>query len=50
MTVIDPERQFVYSEEMVVSKSRNSPFLGASLTGKAVLTIVEGAVVFDDLG
>ncbi|MEJ2689114.1 MAG: dihydroorotase [Deltaproteobacteria bacterium] len=35
VTVIDPERQFVYSEEMVVSKSKNSPFIGASLVGRA---------------
>jgi len=49
VTVIDPKRQFVYSEEKVVSRSRNSPFLGATLTGKAVLTIVEGVVVFEDM-
>lgn len=49
ITVIDPKRQFVYSEEMVVSKSRNSPFIGTSLTGRAVLTMVDGHVVYDGM-
>lgn len=49
ITVIDPNRQFVYTEEKVVSKSMNSPFIGAALTGRAVLTMVEGQVVYDAL-
>lgn len=49
VTVIDPARQFVYSEDMVVSKSRNSPFIGASLTGRAVLTMVGGCVAYNIL-
>jgi len=48
VTVIDPNRRFIYSEEAIVSKSRNSPFLGSSLTGKAVLTIMGGRVTFND--
>lgn len=49
VTVIDPERQFVYSEDQVVSKSKNSPFLDWSFTGKAVLTIVDGRITYSDL-
>jgi dihydroorotase len=49
ITVIDPEKTFVYREEDVVSKSANSPFLGWELTGKAVLTLVAGLITFRDL-
>ncbi|MDH4320616.1 MAG: dihydroorotase [Desulfobulbaceae bacterium] len=49
VTVIDPERSFRYDVEQVVSKSRNSPFLGWELAGKAVLTMVGGRVVYSDI-
>jgi dihydroorotase len=49
ITVIDPEKSFIYREENVVSKSGNSPFLGWELTGKAVLTIVAGRITFREL-
>ena len=49
ITVIDPERQYTYTKEMIVSKSQNSPFLDWQLTGKPVLTIVAGKIVFNDL-
>ena len=44
ITLIDPEREFVYSTDQVVSKSRNTPFLGWTLQGRAVLTMVGGAI------
>ncbi|MCB2183468.1 MAG: dihydroorotase [Desulfobulbaceae bacterium] len=49
ITVIDPEKKFVYSKEGIVSKSKNSPFLNWELTGKAVLTILGGKITFSDL-
>lgn len=49
VTVIDPEKEFVFSQESVVSKSRNSPFLGSQLKGKAFLTIMGGMVTYRDL-
>lgn len=45
MTIIDPERQFTYSKDTVVSKSKNSPFLDWQFTGQAVLTIVGGRIM-----
>jgi dihydroorotase len=42
--VIDPQQQFVYTADQVVSKSRNTPFLGWSLQGRAMLTMVGGSV------
>ncbi len=42
ITVLDPEHKFVYDMENVVSKSKNSPFLGWELQGRALLTMVGG--------
>ena len=47
VTVIDPERPMTLTPETVMSKSRNSPFMGQKLAGRAVLTIFEGRVVHD---
>ncbi|MCI5190602.1 MAG: dihydroorotase [Candidatus Electrothrix sp. AS4_5] len=44
VTVIDPDLRFTYTEEQVVSKSRNSPFLGRKLQGRAVYTIMDGRI------
>jgi dihydroorotase len=49
VTVIDPERKFIYTKESVVSKSSNSPFINWEMQGKAVLTIVGGEIVFREL-
>jgi dihydroorotase len=46
LTVIDPQREFIYDSDRVVSKSRNSPFLGSPLKGQAVLTIVGGRITY----
>ena len=45
--VIDPERPFTIDGEGLASKSKNTPFLGQTLAGRAVLTIVEGRAVYD---
>lgn len=49
VAVIDPDYDFVYREEAVVSKSRNSPFLDWRLQGKAVLTILAGRITFQEI-
>ena len=49
ITVIDPNMVFTYTKESVVSKSHNSPFLDKKMQGKAVLTLVEGKVVYNGL-
>jgi dihydroorotase len=45
--VIDPERPVTITAEGLASKSKNSPFLGQTLAGRAVLTLVEGRAAFD---
>ncbi|MCS7048642.1 MAG: amidohydrolase family protein, partial [Verrucomicrobiae bacterium] len=48
ITVIDPEREWVYDVSQSASKSRNSPFHGWKLRGKAIMTIVGGKVVWEE--
>ncbi len=47
ITVIDPERPITLTSDTIASKSKNSPFLGQTLAGRAVLTLVEGRLVHD---
>src|SRR5258706_5140632 len=47
LTVIDPARAVTFSADGLASKSKNSPFLGQTFQGRAVLTIVGGKPVFD---
>jgi dihydroorotase len=46
VSVIDPERRWTYDPAKGFSKSRNSPWAGRELTGRAVVTIVDGRLVF----
>jgi dihydroorotase len=47
IAVIDPERPVTFAADGFASKSKNSPFIGQNLAGRAVLTFVEGKAVFD---
>lgn len=49
LTVVDPQKGFIYAEETIVSKSKNSPFIDRELTGKAVLTIMGGVITHREL-
>ncbi len=48
VTVIDPDRQWVFRAEESASRSKNSPFSGWTLKGKAILTIVGGNIVWHE--
>jgi len=47
LTVIDPNLEWTVAPEKFLSKSRNTPFAGMRLKGRAVLTIVGGEIVYD---
>ena len=49
VTVIDPVRSFVFTEDSIVSKGKNSPFINWELTGKAVMTICDGRITHNEL-
>jgi len=46
ITVIDPAKQWTVTESVLASKSKNSPWLGETMTGAAACTVVGGKVVF----
>jgi dihydroorotase len=47
VSMIDPNRQWEYDTSKGYSKSRNSPWDGQALVGRAVATLVNGRVVYD---
>ena len=49
ITVIDPEQQLILQEKDILSKSKNSPFIGSRLQGRAVLTICGGRITHNVL-
>lgn len=50
ITVIDPNRTWVIDKDQFKSKSRNTPFHGWKVTGKAVAVAVGGEVRFSEIG
>jgi dihydroorotase len=46
ITLIDPDREWTYKKEESLSRSRNTPFEGWNLKGRAVRTIVAGESVW----
>lgn len=46
VVLIDPDREWTYDPSLGFSKSRNSPWAGQRLTGRAVATVVDGRLVY----
>jgi dihydroorotase len=46
VVVVDPGRRWVYDPAKGFSKSRNSPWAGQELVGRAVVTVVDGRLVY----
>lgn len=47
IAIIDPEKEWVYEKDQIVSKASNSPFIGRKLKGRVEVTIVGGKKVFE---
>jgi dihydroorotase len=47
LTLIDLTKEYVVREEDFNSKSHNSPFIGWTMKGKAMLTMVGGRIVWN---
>ena len=47
ITIIDPNQDWAVEPDRFRSKSRNTPFVGMRLQGRAILTIVNGEIVYD---
>ena len=48
LTIFDPDKKWTVKPEKFKSKGRNTPFVGQKLTGKTMLTLVDGQIVYDD--
>lgn len=47
LTIFDPNIEYVYEKESIVSKSKNTPFIGKKLKGMVQYTIVGGRIVYE---
>jgi dihydroorotase len=41
------EKEYILREEDIISKGKNTPFLGCKLKGVVTQTIVDGKLVYD---
>ena len=48
ITIIDKDRDWIYTKESIESKSKNSPFINWQLKGKVTDVIVGGEIIFRD--
>jgi dihydroorotase len=46
ITVFDPAMQWVVEPSEMLTKGRNTPYAGMTLTGRATITIVGGRIVY----
>jgi len=49
ITILNPKESWTLSEEKILSKSHNSPFLGWKFKGKIVATIVNGKIAYGEM-
>ena len=47
ITIFDPNIEYIYEEKDIVSKSKNTPWIGKKLKGQVIYTIVDGKVVYE---
>ena len=47
ITIIDTEKEWVVDVNNLKSKSKNTPFAGMKMKGRAVVTIVGGKIVYE---
>ena len=46
ITIFDPNKKYTYTKDMIVSKSKNTPWIGKELQGQVQYTIVGGRIVY----
>jgi len=49
LVLFDENKEWIFSENLILSKSKNSPFLNWKLKGKIVLTMKDGKITYSDL-
>jgi dihydroorotase len=48
LVIVDPEKEWVVEESDIVSKSKNSPFMGKKLKGRVLITICGGKITYQE--
>lgn len=48
ITIVDPNAVWTFTEDMIKSKSKNSPFIGMTFKGKVIYTIINGRIVYQE--
>jgi dihydroorotase len=46
LAIVDMNARYIFQEDMILSKSKNSPFIGREMKGKVVMTVVNGKIVY----
>ncbi len=46
ITIFDPNEEYIYTKDKIVSKAKNSPFIDRKLKGKVKYTLVNGKIVY----
>ena len=49
IVLVDPDRKFVLSAEDMVSRGKNTPFIGKELFGDVVMTLKKGEKVYSSI-
>ena len=47
LTIFDPNREYVFLKDRIVSKSKNTPWINKTLKGQVRYTVVSGRIVFE---
>jgi len=50
IAIVDMDMEYVFDESMVLSRSRNSPFVGMKLKGRNLAAVVGGNLVWQGIG
>lgn len=48
ITIFNPNEEYVYTKDMIVSKAKNTPFIDRKLKGKVKYTLVNGKIAYKD--
>lgn len=48
LVILDPDREWIFQEKEILSRSTNSPFIGRKMLGKVVMTLWNGEITYEE--